>query len=77
MTSLDDLIREAACRGGLRSLTLWTTEQGFQANVCASGVSVWRVEIDADPVAALRRVLGAPAMSVLTNDKPIAEDIFG
>ncbi|MGF7007179.1 hypothetical protein [Aminobacter sp. BE322] len=77
MPSLDELIREAARRGDLRSLTLWTTEQGYQASVSATGVSVWRVEIHADPVEALRRALGAPAVSVLANDTSIQEDIFG
>ena len=68
MSDLETLIQEAARDGRFRGLTLWPTQDGrFQANI-ADGPG-WRVEIDADPVAALRRVLNAPVA-------PEKQDIF-
>lgn len=73
--TLDDLVKEAAARGDLRSLTLWTTPQGYQASVSRDGKS-WRCEMAPDPVTALRRALGASGTSTDTKPQP-DEDIFG
>lgn len=55
--TLEALIRDQIATGKVRSLTLWTTPKGFQANASSDGKS-WSVEINADPVEAIRRVLG-------------------
>jgi hypothetical protein len=68
--TLEAMIREAVANGGLRSLTLWTVPNGFQANVSPDGKS-WCCMIAADPVEAIRRALD-PAPVAAEN-----EDIFG
>ena len=67
-------IAEAANAGRFVGLTLWQTAEGcWQASLCSSRTAC-TVELYADPVAALTRVLrvrtAAPAPSV-------TEDIFG
>lgn len=70
--NLDTLIQETARNGRFAGLTLWPTPEGlFQANV--SEGQGWRVEIDADPAAALLRALGrrdmpSPSVSDLKTD---------
>lgn len=61
--TLEALLQEAATKGGLRGLTLWKTTDGYQANLSLDGKS-WRVEHDADPATALRKVLGAKSAPV-------------
>ena len=76
MSALETIIAEAV-QNGLRGLTLYPTQDGgWQASVTHDRVG-WRVEIDADPVVALAKALGAPAASVLPTDNDDAGDIFG
>lgn len=57
---IDAHLNEAARAGRFIGLTLYATPDGrWQASLTQDRVS-WRVEIDADPAAALRRVLGEP-----------------
>ena len=54
---------EAELRGALRAgefdgLTLWPTSKGWQANARRKGrSSCWHVQIDDDPIVAIRRAL--------------------
>ena len=50
--TLETLFRAAVDDGRLVNLTLFRTGQGWQAAI-STGVSAWRIHIDADPVAAL------------------------
>ena len=54
--TLETLFRAAVDDGRLVNLTLFRTGQGWQAAI-STGVSAWRIHIDADPVAALAGVL--------------------
>lgn len=58
MESLDDLIRQAAKDGRLDGLTCWPCSQGYQSNFKTPSGG-WRCEVDKDPVAAMKRALGA------------------
>lgn len=70
--TLEDLIRQATTGGRFAGLTLWPTAGGeFQAGLKDRASQGWRCEIDADPVVALRRVLGD--VSGMTTD----EGVFG
>lgn len=74
MKTLEQLIVEAARSGRLAGLTLFPSGARWQASTTEDRIG-WRVEIDADPVEALRR-----ALSETTTDKtvePDAGDIFG
>jgi len=53
---LEQLIDEAASTGRLAGLTLWLSGARWQASTTEDRIG-WRVEIDADPVEALRRAL--------------------
>lgn len=76
MTDLGTLLAEAA-KSGLLGFTLHKTQDGkWQASTTPDRQS-WTVAIDADPVAALLKVLGAPAVSEMKTDNTGAEDIFG
>ncbi len=55
---IEEAIIQAAREGRLKSLTLWRTPEGYQANVSSDGTA-WTVHIDADPVRALRGALRA------------------
>lgn len=71
---LEQLIDEAASTGRLAGLTLWPTGSRWQASTTEDRIG-WRVEIDADPVEALRRALSEkPTDNAAATD---AGDIFG
>ena len=69
--SLEQLIVEAARSGRLAGLTLWPSNGRWQASTTEDRIG-WRVEIDADPVEALRR-----ALSEKPTDIADEGDIFG
>lgn len=72
MTDLATQLLAAVEHGGLQGLTLYKTPDGlWQAATSPDKIS-WRVAIDADPVAAALKALGAP-------QAPAADigDIFG
>lgn len=73
--TIDEALQEAG-KSGLRALTLWKTQDGWQANTSRDGQS-WRCETHADPVVAVKAALGVKAVSEMTNDNPILGDIFG
>ena len=54
---IEQAIIQAAREGRLKGLTLWRTPEGYQANISSDGTA-WTVHLGADPVEALRRVLG-------------------
>lgn len=66
--TLEDLINEAATSGRF-FLTLFPTDKGYQASFSRDRVS-WRVEQDADPVAALTKALGGKP------ERPAYEGLF-
>jgi len=72
--TLEQLIDEAASTGRLAGLTLWPSGDRWQASTTEDRVG-WRVEIDADPVEALRRALSGTTTD--TTTEPDAGDIFG
>lgn len=60
MSTLEALIAEAAAQGRFDGLTLWRSSEGrWQASACVSRTTC-SVALDADPVAALVKVLGGP-----------------
>ena len=69
--SLEQLIVEAARSGRLAGLTLWPSNGRWQAGTTEDRIG-WRVEIDADPVEALRR-----ALSEKPTDNDHEPDVFG
>lgn len=58
--TLEDLIRRAAGKQ-LNGLTLWPSDERWQASVHYKGAKGWIVVIDACPVAALKTALGEKA----------------
>lgn len=71
-TDLETLMRAAVADGRLVNLTLWSTPQGWQANM-STGLNPWKVRVAADPVEALRQVLVAG----LGHREPPSIDLFG
>ncbi len=52
-------LEELIARTPFQALTVWKVARGYQANVSEDGKS-WHVNIDADPIVALKRALGEP-----------------
>lgn len=71
MSPLEQLIDEAASTGRLAGLTLWPSGDRWQASTTEDRIG-WRVEIDGDPVEALRR-----ALSEKPTDITSEPDVFG
>ncbi len=66
--TLEDLIRKAIEEGRFDGLTLWPSSQGYQSNFCHKGRGgAWRCEVDADPIAAMRRSLGDETATPATD----------
>lgn len=70
---MDDLLR-AAIAAGMRGLTLWPCEIGWQANVTSDG-QAWRCCADPDPAAAIRAVL-ADRGEPMTKVEPETPDFM-
>ncbi len=70
MKTLEQLIGEAARSGRLGGLTLWPSGDRWQASTTEDRIG-WRIEIDADPIEALRR-----ALSEKPTDTADEKDIF-
>jgi hypothetical protein len=66
VTTLEQLIDEAARSGRLAGLTLWPSNGRWQASTTEDRIG-WRVEIDADPVEALRRALSEKPTDTTTQ----------
>lgn len=56
--SIEDVIKEMARKGRFSLPLLATSNKTFQANLSVDGNKSWRVEIDEDPVKAIKKVLG-------------------
>lgn len=77
--TLDQAITQAAREGRL-SLTIFAASSGYQANLSTDNKKSWRVEMDPDPVTALKKVLGLlpGASGPLRVAAPAADDgVFG
>lgn len=72
MTTLEAAIADAM-RTGVRGLTLFQTWDGRWQAASSVDRLGWRIEIAADPIEALTRLLGAPATSETATDN----NIFG
>jgi len=74
MMTIEEAINQAAREGRL-SLTVFTASQGYQASLSLDRKS-WRVEMDADPAVALKKVLGlVPGAAGRLRAQP-EKDIF-
>jgi hypothetical protein len=72
---IDQLLREAA-QNGLAGFTLYPTNDGrWQASTTTDRLG-WSITVDDDPATAAVRALSAFAVSRMTNDNDIQEDIF-
>ena len=77
MATLEQMIAEAASKGGLTALTLWPCSGGWQCNArrrSKGGQEGWVCVTSADPVAGLKQAL--EGRKVRTAPPPDDEDLL-